>query len=154
MRFDAVYLASDSQLKDELGIKGLGVRLSLKAYCEKHIKNEQSIKSNNEKDERKRRLLEEIINPEKPKAISSKKVSGPKPVKRSVNRSVLIGWIHCGKDKKPMRVGLEKGGGTRTLTATTYEDLIKSGKKWFFPKGKCQFGSKKEMIFGLTVVLL
>ena len=102
---------------------------------------------------RKRRLLEEIINPKKPEATSSKKVSGPKPVKRSVNRSVLIGWIHCGKDKKPTRVGLEKGGGTRTLTATTdttYEDLIKSGKEWFFPKGKCQFGSEKEMIFGLA----
>ena len=50
---DAVYLASDSQLKDELGIKELGVRLSLKAYCEKYIKNEQNIKSSNEKDERK-----------------------------------------------------------------------------------------------------
>ena len=91
MGFDAVYLGSDSQLKDELGIKELGVRLSLKAYCEKHIKNEQNIKSSNKKYERKRRLLEEIINPEKPKATSSKKVSGPKPVKRSVNRSVLIG---------------------------------------------------------------
>ena len=153
MGFDAVYLASDSQLKDELGIKELGVRLSSKAYCEKYIKNEQNIKSSNEKDERKRRLLEVIINPKKPKATSSKEVSGSKPVKRSVNRSVLIGWIHCGKDKKPTRVGLEKGGGTRTLTATTdttYEDLIKSGKEWFFPKGKCQFGSEKEMIFGLA----
>ena len=43
MGFDAVYFASDFQLKDELGIKELGVRLSLKAYCEKHIKIEQNI---------------------------------------------------------------------------------------------------------------
>ena len=153
MGFDAVYLASDSQLQDELGIKELGVRLSLKAYCEKHIKNEQNIKSSNERDERKRRLLEEIINPKKSKATSSKKVSGRKPIKRSVNRIVLISWIHCDKDKKPKQVGLEKGGGICTLTATTdttYEDLSKSGKECFFPKGKCQFGSEKEMILGLA----
>jgi hypothetical protein len=154
MGFDAVYFASDTQLKDELGIKELGVRLSLKAHCEKRIKNEQYTKSNNEKDERKRRLLEEIINPKKRKARSvSKKVSNPKPSNRSVSRSVLMGWIHSGKDKKSKRVGLEKGGGTRTLTATTettYEDLIKSGKEWFFPKGKSQFGSENEMNFGLA----
>ena len=61
-------------------------------------------------------------------------------------------WQFCPL-RRLIRVGLEKGGGTRTLTATTdttYEDLIKSGKEWFFPKGKCQFGSEKEMIFGLA----
>ena len=62
MEFDAVNLASDSQLKGELGIKELGVWLALKAYCEKHIKNEQNIKSGNEKDERKRLLLEKELN--------------------------------------------------------------------------------------------
>lgn len=153
MGFDAVNFASDSQLKDELGINELGVRLSLKAHCEKLIKNKQDTKSSNEKDERKRRLLEEIINPKKSKAVVSNKVSNPKPCKKSVSRSVLMGWIHSDKDKKPIRVGLEKGGGTRTLTVTTettYEDLIKSGKELFFPKGKCQFGNEKEMIFGLA----
>ena len=44
MGFDAVYLASDNQLKDQLGIKELGVRLSLKAHCKRLIKNKKDTK--------------------------------------------------------------------------------------------------------------
>ena len=155
MGFDAVYLASDNQLKDELGIKELGVRLSLKAHCERLIKKQKDTKLEKEKEERKRRLLEEIVNPKKSKATASKQEKQIKTSRnqRPVSRNVLFGWIHCSNDKKPRRVGLEKGGGTRQLSATTettYEELIKAGKAWFFPNGMSQFGEEKEMTFGLA----
>lgn len=158
MGFDAVYIASDVQLKDELGIKELGVRLSLKAYCERGITDKKNTDSDKEKEGRKRRLLEEIINPKKSKGTNATKQENPKKSsnkKPLTERNVLMGWIHCGKgaDEKPKRVGLEKGGGTRQLTATTettYEELIEAGKAWYFPNGVSQFGKDKEMHFGLA----
>ena len=56
MRFDAVYLASDNQLKDELGIKELGVRLSLKAHCERLIKNQKLMDTKLEKEKEERNV--------------------------------------------------------------------------------------------------
>ena len=154
MGFDAVNLSSDAQLKDELGIKQLGVRLSLRAHCERLIKDQTDKKSKSETEERKRRLLEEIINPKKDKA-TSKQVKQTKPSRkgRTASRNVLMGWIHCDQDGKPTRVSLEKGGGTRQLSAsteTTYDELIEAGKAWFFPSGMSKFGEDKEMTFGLA----
>ena len=105
MGFNAIYLASDNQLKDELGIKELGVRLSLKAHCECLIKNQKdtNLEKEKEKEERKHRLLEEIANPKKSKATTSKQEKQIKTSrnKRPVSRNVLFGWIHCSNDKKP-----------------------------------------------------
>ena len=154
MGFDAVNLSSDAQFKDELGMKQLGVRLSLRAHCERLIKDQTDKKSKSETEERKRRLLEEIINPKKDKATSNQvKQTKPSRKGRTASRNVLMGWIHCDQDGKPTRVSLEQGGGTRQLSAsteTTYNELIEAGKAWFFPSGTSKFGEDKEMTFGLA----
>lgn len=59
-----------------------------------------------------------------------------------------MGWIH-----NDVRVGLEKGGGTREMKASvdcTYQELIDAGKRWFFPVGKSSFGTMENMTFGLA----
>lgn len=140
-------MASDSQIKQELAIKELGIRLSLKDFCASQIKTSV----NDEREQKKQRLISELIEGKKDKAkVSSKtkKAELKKPEPKVANRNIMMGWIHNG-----VRVGLDKGGGTREMKVPVnycYRQLIEAGENWFFPDGQSSFGNIIDMNVGLA----
>ena len=137
-------MANDDQLKHELAIKELGVRLSLKEFCASRIKMNVS----DEREQKKQRLISELIEGKKDKSKTKKAESKrPEPTKVPT-RNMLMGWLHNG-----VRVGLDKGGGTREMRAPVkynYMELLEVGKNWFFPDGKSLFGNIEDMKLGIV----
>lgn len=147
MGFKEINVATDCQLKHELGIKELGVRLSLKEFCASQI----GTNINNEREQKKQKLISELLEGKKDKAklsLKTKKTESKKAQPKISTRNILMGWIHNG-----VRVGLEKGGGTREMKASmtfSYKELMEVGEKWFFPDGKSSMGAKQDMKLGLA----
>ena len=147
MGFKEVTMATDIQLKEELAIKELGVRLSLKEYCA----SQNKINVHDGREQKKQRLISELIESKRNKGnLSSKikKTESKKSEQKIAACNIQMGRIHNG-----VRVGLEKGGGTREMKASvkcSYQELMDTGEKWFFPDGKSFFGTKQGMKLGLA----
>ena len=147
MGFKEINIATDSQLKHEVGIKELGVRLSLKEFCASQI----GTNINNQREQKKQKLISELLEGKKDKAkLSSKtkKNESRKAQTKISTHNISMGWIHNG-----VRVGLEKGGGTREMKASvtfSYKDMMEVGEKWFFPDGNSSMGPKHKMNLGLA----
>ena len=149
MGFKEINMATDAQLKNELAIHELGIRLSLKQFCASHIKNTSVL---DEREQKKQKLIAELIEGKKSrtKLISSETghAQSWKSEQNLPTCNLLMGWIHNG-----IRVGLQKGGGTREMKAPvsySYKEVIESGKKWFFTDGKSSLGNEQELKFGLA----
>lgn len=149
MGFKEIMIASETQLKEELGIKELGIRLSLKEYCSSQNKSTTDV--HDERELKKQKLISELMESKRNNRNSSskvKKAESKKTEKKAATHNVQMGWIH-----NDVRVGLEKGGGTREMKASvdyTCHELIDAGRKWFFPDGRSSFGTADNMKFGLA----
>ena len=141
-------MANESQLKEDLGIKELGIRLSLRQYCSSKGTSTSTDKVHDDREMRKQKLLMESKRNKGDLSSKIKKTESKKTEQKLATRNVLMGWIH-----NNVRVGLEKGGGTREMRVSvdfTYQELIDAGKKWFLPDGKSSFGTDQNMRFGLV----
>jgi hypothetical protein len=81
---------------------------------------------------KKQRSISELIGGKKEKVKSSAKNKNPEA--KVTTRNILMGWLHNG-----VRVGLEKGGGTRERRAPVticHEELVEAGKNCFFITAK------------------
>ena len=142
MGFKEINIATDSQLKHEVGIKELGVRLSLKEFCASQI----GTNINNQREQKKQKLISELLEGKKDKAkLSSKtkKTESRTAQTKISTHNISMEWIHNG-----VRVGLEKGGGTREMKASvtfSYKDMMEVGEKWVFPDGNSLMGPKHKM---------
>ena len=141
--------STETSLK-QLGLK-LGDAFALKAFGEKRISQDEKQQEN--KEERKRKLLDILQR----KADNSKpkrtKLSSGKTSAKPKTRRILLGMMNYdAKKKKYTRVSLVKGGGTRKVDLPldfNKEDVIRYAVKLFLPEVEYT-GSTSDVIYELA----
>ena len=141
--------STETSLK-QLGLK-LGDAFALKAFVEKRISQDEKQQEN--KEERKRKLLDILQR----KADNSKpkrtKLSSGKTSAKPKTRRILLGMMNYdAKKKKYTRVSLVKGGGTRKVDLPldfNKEDVIRYAVKLFLPEVEYT-GSTSDVIYELA----
>lgn len=139
MDFNAIQYASD-EILEEYGLKAAGQRFSLRWFCQTQIqdKSRTGESSNESKEARKRRLLEELRKKSKRNANVEQVLNTPQ-MSTGKSRKIQLGWMHYSGEKgKYVPVRLQSGGGTRDISMNvnaTADDIIKEAIKLFYPNG-------------------
>ena len=141
--------STETSLK-QLGLK-LGDAFALKAFGEKRMSQDEKQQEN--KEERKRKLLDILqrkADNSKPKCT---KLSSGKTSAKPKTRRILLGMMNYdAKKKKYTRVSLVKGGGTRKVDLPldfNKEDVIRYAVKLFLPEVEYT-GSTSDVIYELA----
>lgn len=156
MDFTAIKSASDKDF-DALGLKRRGDVLALRAFVSSSVLDGGK---NEERSEKKRKLLELSKQLEKKSSKMKAKTQVTPPSKdskrpqKSPLKKIQVGWHHYNEDlKRHVAVRLAKGGGTRELSvplSTTEEDMIDLLTNVFFPEGFSVHGCIDELQFKLA----
>ena len=139
MDFNAIQYASDEILA-EYGLKAAGQRFSFRWFCRTQIQDRSSTgeSSNESKEVRKRRLLEELRKKSK-RNVNVEQVLNTPQLSTGKTRKIQLGWMHYSDEKgKYVPVRLQSGGGTRDISMNvnaTADDIIKEAIKLFYPNG-------------------
>ncbi|XP_061152004.1 uncharacterized protein LOC133166039 [Syngnathus typhle] len=139
---DVIALMDDAALANY--IPRYGDRIALFNFC----------KTKQPTSKRKNGLLEKLrekmkLRKDSDKEDTTSKTQPQETKKQKTTRNIAIGWIHSdGKMTKQVRE--KQGGGTRKLHMSTeagLKDILKEGKKLFFPDGISPKGSQLDFEF-------